>query len=446
MEDNLEFYILLNATRDESFLLKIEQFLFTGEKNKLRDPKNYFSDMTYQIFFNTLCYARNAMGKLPSIVDMEFLFSRMYKGDEDKLGSLRDLKNDIYKSSETVDFSLIEQEVEGFIKQVRFAEAFQDSMKDIQNRNFESAIEKMNKATQVNFDTDLGIHIKDWEQVKGLISEVNNTSKIVSTGYNFLDQDRILDGGLRGGEIGCVAAVPGIGKTLFLGNLAANAFIDGKKVLIVSFETSEMRVTTRTLANLLKFNTRDIISGVTTGVYDHIKNAYDSNVMGVDGDIIIKEYPARIISTNDIAAFVMDLKRFQDWEPDLIILDHILIMSPNNKGKSDDSQSYARYKSVTEEMRNLSKALDIPIWTATQIGRSGQSEDGGTKAITTSKDMSESRGIYDTVDFFCTLNQSLQQKKQLKLRLFVDKCRNGEAGGLFNLKVDYDTMNIAEDI
>lgn len=237
MEDNLEFYILLNATRDESFLLKIEQFLFTGEKNKIRDPKNYFSDMTYQIFFNTLCHARNAMGKLPSIVDMEFLFSRMYKGDEDKLGSLRDLKNDIYKSSETVDFSLIEQEVEGFIKQVRFAEAFQDSMKDIQNRNFESAIEKMNKATQVNFDTDLGIHIKDWEQVKELITKVNDTSQVVSTGYNFLDQDKILDGGLRGGEVGCVAAVPGIGKTLFLGNLAANAFIDGKKVLVVSFET-----------------------------------------------------------------------------------------------------------------------------------------------------------------------------------------------------------------
>ncbi len=446
MDDNLEFYILLNATRDESFLLKIEQFLFTGEKNKVRDPKNYFSDMTYQIFFNTLCHARNAMGKLPTIIDMDFLFSRMFKDNPERLGSLKDLKNDIYKSSETVDFTLIEEEVENFIKQVRFADAFQDSMKDIQSRNYETAIEKMTKATQVNFDTDLGIHIKNWEQVKNLITEVNSSDKIVSTGYSFLDQDKILDGGLRGGEIGCVAAVPGVGKTLFLGNLASNAFIDGKKTLIVSFETSEMRVTTRVMANLLKMNTRDIIAGVSTGVYDHIKETFDNNISNMTGDIIIKEYPARVISTNDIAAFVMDLNRFENWVPDLIILDHILIMSPNNKGKYDDSQSYARYKAVSEEMRNLSKLLDIPIWTATQIGRAGQSEDGGTKAVTTSRDMSESRGIYDTVDFFCTLNQTLQQKKQLKLRLFVDKCRNGEAGGFFNLKVDYTTMSIVEDV
>ena len=446
MEDNLEFYILLNASRDESFLLKIEQFLFTGEKSKFRNPKNYFSDITYQIFFNTLCHARNAMFKLPTILDMGFLFSRMFKGNEDLLDSLKDLKNDIYKSMETVDFSLIEQEVEGFIKQVRFADAFQDSTRDIQNKDYQTAIDKMTAATQVNFDTDLGIHIKDWNQVKELITEVNATDKIVSTGYNFLDQDKILDGGLRGGEVGCVAAVPGIGKTLFLGNMAANAFIDGKKVLVVSFETSEMRITTRVMANLLKINTRDIISGVTTGTYDHIKEVYDENIMKIDGDIIIKEYPARIVSTNDIAAFLLDLKRFEDWVPDLIILDYLLIMAPNNKKSSDESNTYTRFKAVTEEVRNLAKNLNIPIWTASQIGRAGQSEDGGTKAITTSKDMSESRGIYDTVDFFCTLNQTLKQKKGLKLNLFVDKCRNGESGGVFNLKVDYTVMNIAEDI
>ena len=152
------------------------------------------------------------------------------------------------------------------------------------------------------------------------------------------------------------------------------------------------------------------------------------------------------MSTNDIAAFLLDLKRFEDLVPDLIILDYLLIMAPNNKKSSDESNTYTRFKAVTEEVRNLAKNLNIPIWTASQIGRAGQSEDGGTKAITTSKDMSESRGIYDTVDFFCTLNQTLKQKKGLKLNLFVDKCRNGESGGVFNLKVDYTVMNIAEDI
>lgn len=447
MDNNLlEFYILLYATRNESFLIKIEQYLFTGEKGRVNTSKKYFTDMNYQIFFNIVCVIRNKINKLPSLSDLEFIISGKFKDDIDRKTSLLDLARDVYKSDEVVDFMLIEKDAENFIKEVKFLEAFSSSSKDIQGKDYEVAIEKLQKATQINFDTNLGVDLKNWDQIKKLVIDKNSSDSVVPTGYNFLDKDNILDGGLRGGEIGCVAAIPGIGKTLFLGNLGINAFLDEKNVLIISFETSDMRVTTRLMANLLKMTTRDITTNMVAGSDEDVKQAWEENILSQKGRIIVKEFPARTISANDIMSYLMDLKRYWDFEPDEIILDYLLIMAPNNKRGYDDANSYLKFKAVTEEVRNLAKVLDIPIWTATQIGRSGQDEKGGSKEITTSKDMSESRGIYDTVDFFSTLNQTLFQKKNLKLNMFIDKCRNGESGGKVDLKVDYKTMTIVEDV
>lgn len=449
MDNNLlEFYILLHASRNETFLLKIEQYLstFSGNKSSLKNPKKYFTELNYQILFNLICMIRNKVNKLPSLPDIEFIINNIFKDEEEKKKDLFDLARDIYKSTEVVDFELIEEEVTTFIKQVRFSEAFTNSMKDIQSQNYESAIERLTKATQINFDNNLGVDIKDWNQIKDLIKTTNSSENIVATGYSFIDSPKILDGGLREGELGCVAAIPGLGKTLFLGNLAINAFLNGKKVLVVSFETSDMRLTSRFLSNLLRTTTKNITTNISTDADEELKKIHERDIMSQDGDLIIKEYPAKVISANDIMAYLLDLKRFKDFEPDLIILDYLLIMTTNDKKGIDASNTYLKYKTVSEEVRNLAKYLKIPIWTASQIGRDGQAEGGGSKAVTTSKEMSESRGIYDTVDCFFTLNQTINQKKKGELGLFIDKNRNGESGFSVNLEINYELMTITEKV
>lgn len=60
--------------------------------------------------------------------------------------------------------------------------------------------------------------------------------------------------------------------------------------------------------------------------------------------------------------------------------------------------------------------------------------------------MSESRGIYDTVDFFATLNATTVQRRNNELSVFVDKNRNGECYQAFKVDVDFDTMTIKEKV
>ena len=227
-------------------------------------------------------------------------------------------------------------------------------------------------------------------------------------------------------------------NTAILGNFAINAFLEGKKVLVYTFETADRRLLSRYYSNLIEMTKKEILLDE-----DKTRDELGSVLDNTEGDIIIKEYPANTASANDLLSHINDLKMYKQWVPDIIVVDYILIMNTNDKSMSSEN-SYKYYKSVTEEVRNIGKMLDIPILTASQINRSGQDDRGGTKAITTSKDVSESRGILDTADFFATLNQPSRDRELGKLMIYIDKNRNGDKGQKIKLDIDYEHMRFSE--
>jgi len=227
-------------------------------------------------------------------------------------------------------------------------------------------------------------------------------------------------------------------NTALLGNFAINAFLDGKKVLVYTFETADRRLLSRYYSNLIEMTKKEILLNEESA-----KEKINNIINETSGDLILKEYPANTVNSNGLLAHINDLKMYKQWKPDLIIVDYILIMLANDKSMSSDN-SYKFYKTVTEELRNIGKMLDVPVLTATQINRQGQDDKGGTKAITTSKDISESRGIYDTADFFATINQPARDREAGKVMIYVDKNRNGDKGQKIKLNIDYEHMKFTE--
>lgn len=227
-------------------------------------------------------------------------------------------------------------------------------------------------------------------------------------------------------------------NTALLGNFAINSFLEGKNVLVYTFETADRRLLSRYYSNLIEMTKKDILMDELSA-----RNKMEDILSSTTGDIILKEYPADAISSNDLMAHINDLRMYKQWKPDIIISDYILIMVTNDKTLSSEN-SYKFYKTVTEELRNIGKALDVPIITASQINRAGQDDRGGTKAITTSKDISESRGIYDTADFFATINQPARDRELGKVMIYIDKNRNGDKGQKIKLDIDYNRMRFTE--
>ena len=146
----------------------------------------------------------------------------------------------------------------------------------------------------------------------------------------------------------------------------------------------------------------------------------------------------------------MDLYTIEGFKPDYIVIDYILITAPNSKVLAQGDNSYSKYKTVSEEMRNLSAQFECPVFTAAQINRNGMGDKGGSKGLVTSKDLAESRGILDTADYLLIINQTDTEKKlaekdgKAEQRIFIDKNRNGSNGEVLTFTLDYNMMTITD--
>jgi replicative DNA helicase len=227
-------------------------------------------------------------------------------------------------------------------------------------------------------------------------------------------------------------------NTMLLGNFALNVFLEGKKVLVYTFETSTERLLMRYYSNLAQMSKKEIILDD-----EGAKEKLSATSSIAEGDLIVKEYNANTICSNDLMAHINDLWTYKKWKPDLIITDYLLIMRANDHTLSMEN-SYRYYKIVTEENRNICKTLGIPGLTACQINREGMSDRGGSKGMITAKDISESRGIFDTVDFFAIIMQTAKDKEKNKFYLGIDKNRNEKTGVRIEYNVDYEHMSIRE--
>lgn len=428
----LEPMILAYSLNNVSFFLKIKSHIDTS---KLKG-KSYFNDEKYQKVFNIICRYFDKYKQFPQKNTLKAITDRLEEDPEIKLFLMSIIDKSYDYNLKEIDVKFLEEEVLNFIKETKLYEAILESQPDIENRNFGAIVSRIEDAIRINFDKDLGISLLDVENVFKKIKELDEVAKIPS---EFSQLDLIFDGGFHPKEIYCFSAIPAGFKTGFLGNLAINMFLKGKKILVYTFETSQERLLMRYFANLANMTKKEILLN-EEGTIKRAKELYSSMPVG---DLIVKEYNANEICSNDLMANINDLILYKKFKPDVVIIDHILIMNTNDR-HLDKGNTYSYYKTVTEELRNIGKTLYIPILTACQINREGMGDKGGSKAITTSKNISESRGILDTVDAFITINQTPTDRKKNRIYLYIDKNRNERTNMTIEYEVDYDHMRVVE--
>lgn len=429
--DVLEEMIMAYSFHNVSFFLKIKNYLYS----KNYKQKCFFNDPKNQIIFNILCKWYNKYQSFPSLKEFNLLVEKMEEDKEIKI--LLSSMVEKYYNEDTSSYNednLVE-ETGNYIVQQRVVEAITLSQTYLENGNFEAIVDKVKDAVTVNLDKDLGISLKDFEQIRELLNKSNYDKNTLKLGFSSFDN--ILS--VKSSEILCFAGLPGSGKSMILGDIGVKAFWEGKKVLMYSLENSSLRVFQRYLSNILKINSNEITADAD-GVVEKLKN----KISETEGDIILKEYMSNQVCSNDLMAHINDLILYKKWKPDIIIVDYILLMRTNDKQMSNDN-SYKYYKTVTEELRNIAKTFKVPLLTACQINREGQADNGGSKALLTAKNISESRGILDTVDYFITINQTVMEKKKNEMRLYLEKNRNEESGKLAKCKINYEHMTMWEN-
>jgi replicative DNA helicase len=203
----------------------------------------------------------------------------------------------------------------------------------LQKCSFDEISVVINNALKAGADADFGYdYIKDFEERFEFTGR-----ETITTGWKKMDE--ITGGGGGRGEIGVVIAPTGVGKSMVLVHLGAEAVKAGMTVVHYTLELKDTVIASRY---------DSCITGIPLNELMDRKEEIREYLRDIDGTLIVKEYPTKTATTNTIRAHLQKLKQ-QDIIPDMIIVDYADLL----KTLSARSEKREELESIYEELRAI---------------------------------------------------------------------------------------------
>lgn len=306
-----------------------------------------------------------------------------------------------------------------FAREQAMKRAILDSADDIQAGRLDKPIERVKDALRVGTNLkDLGLDIKrDFGWVYHEIVDER-----VSTGIFHLDQK--LEGGLAPGELGIVLGGTNQGKTMALVNIGCGAanMTSARNVVHVTLELSAKDVAKRYGARTT-FRWIKADDDPSQYICEFEKRAR----LVMPGNVIIKEFPTGAASSEDIEAYLNQLKLI-GFNVGVLIIDSHDLMRLKPVGEYRHNLGHA-----VLELRNIASRWHIPVWSAAQAQREALG-----KPIVTVANIGESYEQAQKADTVLALCQTDIEREEGIMRIFATKVRGGEAGWMIRCVIDKD--------
>lgn len=417
---DLELDIFKVCNADRSFLVKMVSHL---------EPE-YFESKNFATLFKIYKDFFNKFNKTPTENIIKDIFIK--KGRD--VNTIQPILDRIFRDNQidSIEKEYILDEVVKFGKRARMSKAILESVDLLKDDNFDEITNKVRDALIFNLDHNIGYDLYDIdERYSNLANSLQNK---ISTGYAQID--KILSGGWAKKELYSLMGSPGIGKSVFLPNFGFKLLLNGYNVVHYSFEMSEDRLGLRYDAMATNINIRKLMDHP-----DEIKKKYDMIKKLTKSHLKLKEFPTSMASVFDIESHLEHLKMYEDFDPDVVIVDYGDIMKSTKKtGNAYEEQGW-----IFRELRGLAVKKNIVVITATQANRDALSTSGaGTKEIVGMGQTADSMEKNRILDALFTIIQSSKEKEQGKISLYSAKNRNGEANVYMDFIINYDTMSIKE--
>jgi replicative DNA helicase len=415
-ELNLDYYekiICHRALFDTTYLATIVDHI---------TPK-HFKDKDIAKIFQIIADFHSKRNKLPTLTEIKSFLTT-----EELKGSFKNFILSIKDIDKNLDRDELIFNTERYLKERAVYHTMLDLAEDLSKGSVDTsqALAKFEKACNVNLVTDKGIDL--YSDIETVINDLTSVEEKISSGWEWLDNN--LDGGFlkNGRALYVFAGETNIGKSIFLGNIATNIANQGKNVLLISLEMSELIYARRLCTNISKIPLRDLATNT------HIlRQAVNEQKAAGNGCIFIKEFPPATITPNQLKSFT---KRIIDTGVpiDAIVLDYLNLLH-----SSVGNNSYERIKNVTEQVRALSYIFNCPVISATQLNRSGfNAENPELNTI------SESIGLAATADVIVSIYQNEEDQELSIIRLGMMKNRYGPRGHTQAMRIDYPTLSISQ--
>jgi replicative DNA helicase len=421
---NIELVILQNLIYNDEFSRKVTPFL----------KKEYFHDQIEKLVFGAIQDFISTYNALPTkeaiVIDLDKKTS-LTEPQFEELGKLMESLTD----EDVPELDWLSSQTEDFCKDKAVYNAIMESihiLEDKSDSKTANAIpEILSDALAVSFDTHIGHdYIEDAEERYDFYHRVEKKVPFDLEYFN-----TITGGGTPQKTLNIIMAGTGVGKSLFLCHHAANCLTQNQNVLYITCEMAEERIAERIDANLFDMTIDD--------VQDLPRNLYYKKLEGfkthLKGKLIVKEYPTATANVNHFRALLDELWMKKQFKPDIIFIDYLNICASARLKNGSNVNSYTYIKAIAEELRGMAVERSVPIFSATQVNRSGfNNSDVGLE------DTSESFGLPATADFMIALisTEELEENNQIMVKQLKNRYNDVASNKKFILGINRGKMKL----
>jgi len=430
----LEQTILKNLIKNEAYTRKVLPFL----------KEEYFGNMEDRLLFKEVAGFILKYNQQPTYDALDIEISDIRGTTDDTVKNMRETLKELNNDTEKTNADWLLDNTEKFCQEKAIYNAITTSLEIMNGKGklTKGAIPSLlSDALGISFDPNVG---HDYiEQATDRYDYYHRVEERIPFDLDYFN--KVTKNGIPKKTLNIVMAGVGVGKSLTLCHFASSYINQGKNVLYISMELAEEEVAKRIDANVLNVSMDDLMK-LPKDLYD---KKIDNLKQKTNGKLIVKEYPTASASTVHFRSLLNELNLKKGFVPDVIMIDYLNICASARIKPGNGVNSYTYIKAIAEELRGLAVEYNVPIWSATQLTRSGY---GSSDPDLT--DTSESFGLPATADFFVALitNEQLEQLnqimvKQLKNR-YADPARHKrDVIGVDKTKMRlYDVEQSAKDI
>lgn len=302
-------------------------------------------------------------------------------------------------------------EIEAFCRHRAMEKAILGSVSLINDKDYGSVDSLVRDALLVSLNRDLGLRYFEDPQIR--LDRMAKGNFVEPTGWSEIDE--LLFGGISRKELLLVSAGSGGGKSICLANLAFNFIDRGLDALYLSLELSEDVIAQR-FDTMFTGISRKIWKQNITEIAVRVSSAKEGK-----GNLDIKQFPSGT-TQSQLRAYLKEYNLFYGKMPDLLIVDYLDLMNPNEK--IDLSDVWVKDKLVSEQLRDLGVQHRIIVATASQLNRSA------VKA--TQQDHSQIAGgisKINTTDVYWSILFNDAQRAKGEIAFVLQKTRNSDGVG-----------------
>ena len=410
------FQLYGSGFQNKLLAVLIKDRIYLQQIHDILDP-SYFSSESSQWIAGTIMKYFSTYKSSPTLEVMKVEVDSIENGvlKTTVIDTLKDVMTNIDAPDQqyTKDKSL------GFCKNQKLKAAILESVKLLQQGQYDTIKTVVDEAMKAGTDKDIGHEYIDHVEAR---FEQNNR-KVVPTPWDVVNE--IMDGGLGAGEMGVFVAPAGIGKSMALVNAAANCVKKGLNVVYYTLELSDTYVGGR-------FDS--YFTGIPTSDLKYHREKVERALEKLPGKLVIKYYPTKTASVNTIAAH-LDKCALQDVKPDIMFIDYADLL--RDAGASKTARHDQVLGGIYEELRGLAGLHQIPLWTASQANRSAAEME-----VIEADKIAESYTKVMVADFVVSLSRKTADKISGTGRWHIIKNRFGPDGLTFPSKMNMSVCGI----